>query len=175
MDYIFLDIDGVLNNKDHYSKQHKKYKARYFCEDMPFNPRSLKNLYKIVKKTNAKLILTSSWRHSTNALTVLKSRLAEYGLKIDDVTEDDPDHSRGKEIVNYLQKNCMLREMYFDNQKYLFPVEFSFIIIDDEVYDIYDHFFDDRVVRIDPNKGLTYFKAREAIYKLLSAHEYSVE
>ena len=25
MNYIFLDIDGVLNNKDYYHKMHKKY------------------------------------------------------------------------------------------------------------------------------------------------------
>lgn len=25
MNYIFLDIDGVLNNKNHYHKMHKKY------------------------------------------------------------------------------------------------------------------------------------------------------
>lgn len=51
MNYIFLDVDGVLNNRKHYSKQHKKYGGHYFCQNMPFNPRSLKNLRKIIDKT----------------------------------------------------------------------------------------------------------------------------
>ena len=166
MNYIFLDIDGVLNNQEHYSKQHKKYNARYFCEDMPFNPRSLKNLYKIVKKTHAKIILTSSWRHSEKALTVLKSRLAEYGLKIDGMTEDSESHSRGQEIAKYLMDNCFTETMYFDDKEYIYPIECSYVIIDDEIYDILDHFFDDRVVRINQKKGLTWFKMRETISKI---------
>lgn len=28
--YIFLDIDGVLNNQKHYDKQHKKYRWKLF-------------------------------------------------------------------------------------------------------------------------------------------------
>lgn len=80
--YIFLDVDGVLNNKKHYSKQHKKYGGRFFCENMPFNPRSILNLRKIVRKTNAKVVISSSWRRSEKAMTVLEARLIEYGIKI---------------------------------------------------------------------------------------------
>ena len=43
MNYIFLDVDGVLNNKNHYKKQHEKYGGRFFCQNMPFNPKSLEN------------------------------------------------------------------------------------------------------------------------------------
>ena len=166
MNYIFLDVDGVLNNQKHYSKQHRRYKARYFCEDMPFNPRSLRNLYKIVKKFDAKIILTSSWRHSDNALTVLKSRLAEYGLKIYGMTTDDPHHSRGMEILNYVHEHIEIEEFYADNEKHYLPADSNFIIIDDEVNDIKYHFGDYYIIKTDQRKGLTYLKTREAIYKL---------
>lgn len=86
MNYIFLDVDGVLNNKKHYKKQHEKYGGEFVCENMPFNPRSLKNLNKIVKKTNSKVVISSSWRRSESAMTVLEARLIEYGIKIYDKT-----------------------------------------------------------------------------------------
>ena len=56
--------------------------------------------------------------------------------------------------------------MYFDDKEYIYPIECSYVIIDDEIYDILDHFFDDRVVRINQKKGLTWFKMREAISKI---------
>lgn len=86
MNYIFLDIDGVLNNKKHYSKQHKKYGGRFYCENMPFNPRSILNLRKIINKTNSKVVLSSSWRRTKNGMIVLEARLIEYGIKIYSVT-----------------------------------------------------------------------------------------
>lgn len=60
--YIFLDVDGVLNNVRHWRKLHDKYGGRFCCENMPFNERSLKNLKKIIDKTQAEVVLISSWR-----------------------------------------------------------------------------------------------------------------
>lgn len=86
MKYIFLDVDGVLNNKKHYKKLHNKYGGRFCCQDMPFNPRSLKNLRNIIDATGAKLVLSSSWRKDEACLIVLKARLMEYGMKIHSMT-----------------------------------------------------------------------------------------
>ena len=86
MKYIFLDVDGVLNNKKHYKKLHDKYGGRFCNQDMPFNPRSLKNLRNIIDATGAKLVLSSSWRKDVACLTVLKARLTEYGMKIYSMT-----------------------------------------------------------------------------------------
>lgn len=82
MKYIFLDVDGVLNNKKHFKKLHDKYGGRFCCQNMPFNPRSLRNLRRIVDTTGAQLVLSSSWRTSDLCMTVLKARLMEYGMKI---------------------------------------------------------------------------------------------
>ena len=153
MNYIFLDVDGVLNNINHYKKQHKKYGGRFFCQNMPFNPRSLKNLRRIAKKTNSSIILTSSWRNSHDAMVVLEARLAEYGLKILSKTEY-LEGKRGIEIVKWIEKEK------------IDAIEDRFIIIDDEMYDILDHFADSYIVKINSKYGLTYFKALEAIIKL---------
>ena len=53
---------------------------------MPFNPKSLKNLKKLIDKTNGRIVLTSSWRLNHDCMTVLEARLAEYGMKVFDRT-----------------------------------------------------------------------------------------
>jgi hypothetical protein len=151
MNYIFLDVDGVLNNKKHYNKQHKKYGGRYCCEEMPFNPRSLKNLRRIINKTGAKIVVSSSWRKSNNCMVVLNARLKEYGMEIHSTTMNL--YSRGEEITHWCEENLK------ENDKIL--------IIDDEMYDILEYYNDDKIVKLNGNDGLTFWKTLEAINKLL--------
>ena len=145
MNYIFLDIDGVLNNKKHYSKQHKKYGGRFCCENMPFNPRSILNLRKIIDKTNSKVVISSSWRRTKNGMIVLKARLIEYGIHL--LAGD-----RGKEILQWCKDNTK------DGDRIL--------IIDDELYDIKEYFSDNKIVKVNYNDGLNKIKRYEAIRKL---------
>lgn len=66
--YIFLDIDGVLNCQDAYKSGHCEYgdlevngkKDRYetFC------PKSKALLNKLIQQTNAKIVISSTWRMS---------------------------------------------------------------------------------------------------------------
>lgn len=150
MNYIFLDVDGVLNNKNHYKKQHEKYGGRFFCQNMPFNPKSLENLKWLINKTDAQIVLDSSWRKSAPCMTVLEARLCEYGLKIYDKTGDMG--SRGNEIIDWLFAHTT------DDD--------AFVIIDDEMYDIEDSFNSDKIVKVDPNKGFNNLKKWEALEKL---------
>ena len=151
MNYIFLDIDGVLNNEKHYKKQHKKYGGRFCCENMPFNARSIKNLRKIIDKTNSKIVLSSSWRRIEKCMTILKARLIEYGIKIYSVTPFI-DGCRGKEILKWCKENLK------ENDKIL--------IIDDNMYDIGNYYNSKEIVKIDGYKGLTVLKTLEAIKKI---------
>lgn len=148
--YIFLDVDGVLNNIKHYKKQHEKYGGRFFCQNMPFNPRSIKNLRDIIDKTGAQIVLTSSWRKSAPCMTVLDARLCEYGIKIHDKTGDL--NTRGEEISNWLFNNAGPEEEY--------------IIVDDEMYDIKDYFDENRIVKINPYVGLDLKAKREILNKI---------
>lgn len=155
MNYIFLDVDGVLNNKNHYQKMYKKYGGRFCCENMPFNPRSLKNLKWIIERTGGKnktkIVLSSSWRMSNNCMVVLKARLAEYGMKQELVTPQI-NGERGLEIKTWLDDNT--------------TVDDSYVIIDDEIKDISTYFLKNYIVHTNWTKGLTYFKAKEAINKI---------
>jgi len=54
MNYIFLDIDGVLNNN--------YYLLSCADKDSVINQKSVDLLAKLVKQFNAKVILSSSWR-----------------------------------------------------------------------------------------------------------------
>jgi hypothetical protein len=157
MNYIFLDIDGVLNNKNHYHKMHKKYGGRFACEDMPFYPRSLKNLKWIIERTGGKnktkIVLSSSWRMSNNCMIVLKARLAEYGIRLDkNLVTPRINGERGLEIKTWLDNNATIDD--------------SYVIIDDEINDISTYFLKGCIVHTNWTKGLTYFKAKEAIDKI---------
>lgn len=128
---------------------------------MPFNPRSLKNLRKIIDKTSKKedtqIILTSSWRISHDCMIVLKARLIEYGIKINAVTEKLD--NRGEEIKEWLQERRLLPNMYG-------VPDIIFIIIDDKNDHFNEYFSNEHVVLTNPNRGLNYFKTKEAIHKL---------
>lgn len=153
MVYIFLDVDGVLNNKFHYKKLHKKYGGRFNMQNMPFNPRSLKNLHRIVKKYDAKIILSSSWRHSDKCMTVLEARLIEYGMKIHDKTFTFESLStRGEEIAAWCAE-------------YARPGD-KILIIDDKLYDLEKHFNMTGILKVNRYKGLTFGKMLEGIRKL---------
>lgn len=171
MKYIFLDVDGVLNNHKHYKKQHEKYGGKFACENMPFNPRSLKNLRKIIDelggKWQVKIVLTSSWRHSDRCMTVLEARLIEYGMKLYGVINPESySCDRGKEIKEWIHSHGNTRTvLYADNKEYQ-RLDDQFIIIDDETYDIYDYYDESYVVKVNWEYGLTYFKTREAIKKM---------
>lgn len=62
MNLVFLDIDGVLN--------HQPYDPRKECKDFHvndermfgFNPENVENLKHIVGNTDAKIVVSSSWK-----------------------------------------------------------------------------------------------------------------
>lgn len=107
MKVIFLDVDGVLNSaRDGYSLQLE-------------NDYHFEMLKKIVDATDAKIVLSSSWRIGFHAPSLpeknLIERLEKYGMEIMDFTPCMTG-TRGDEIREWLSNNG--------------PVE-SFVILDD--------------------------------------------
>ncbi len=141
MKVLFLDIDGVLNgynkitgiiyfiaNKLGLLKLITKYHDIFGIHD-----RKVKLLSKIVKATNCKVVLSSSWRFGYNVpyeqkdinQKKLVDKLNKYGIEIIDVTpkigyNDCPNH-RETEIRDWLSRH--------DNVE-------SFVILDDEQFDL---------------------------------------
>lgn len=95
MKVVFLDIDGVLNvfNDGSDSLGHL------------FNMEFLNNLKKLVVATQAKIVVSSNWKH----LLVKINEAREYGLDIHDKTPDLFDVTdpllRSKEIDAWLAKH----------------------------------------------------------------------
>ena len=115
---IFLDIDGVLNTS--YSRQKHvtidEFRITYLAE--------------IVKRTKAKIVLTSTWRYNlkrtflgfkaiSNSTKTLLDLLRKHNLKIYDILPDTPNDQRSLDIANYVKNNKIT----------------NFLILDDEIFD----------------------------------------
>lgn len=105
MQLIFLDVDGVLNNDCTTTTTSDGW---CFVDDY-----LVKRLARLVHKTQAKVILSSSWRdgwiavkHKNNEpfFKELWSKLFSYGIELYDRTGRWR-KSRGEEIQHYLN-NC---------------------------------------------------------------------
>lgn len=111
---IFLDIDGVLNSLP-YANNHP---------DEELNPENLKRLAEIQRKTDANIILCSTWKDCDHPdepdvyymYENLTNTLKQYGLSIYDKT---PDTHKGRphEIHTYLEHH---------------PKTTRFVILDDD-------------------------------------------
>lgn len=105
MKVIFLDVDGVLNSEHWYKKNHKRHPER--CRtDTAIDPRYVRNLRKVVKKTGAKIVLSATCRGVVrkDKTHYLHQILKKYGLEIYDYTIR-LSGERGHEIQDWLDKH----------------------------------------------------------------------
>lgn len=124
MKIIFLDIDGVLNSEKFYKNeaQHEKWKRAesegYSREEQDaianIDPESVKWLNYIINKTNAELVISSTWRFDEN----LKIKLSFMGIKpFIGITPKTWERHRGTEIQMWLDRH---------------PEVFNYVILDDD-------------------------------------------
>jgi glutamyl/glutaminyl-tRNA synthetase len=118
MNVIFLDIDGVLNYKDCKAK----------CSNyLGISNKKVKILKKIVEKSNAKIVLSSTWRYDweKNKETqnefgnYLDRKLKKENLFVFDKTRSLENISRGGEIKEWLQSHEDIE---------------NWIVLDDEIF-----------------------------------------
>lgn len=114
MKVIFLDIDGVLNDSmEIYNNTYDEYM------DTPTD-RHLQVLKDIVDKTNANIVLSSSWRLFKNSRDIVKKRLSDFGMSFIDSTKELG--SRADEINEWLSRNTVERFVVLDDE----PISYSF-------------------------------------------------
>lgn len=139
---IFLDVDGVLNghtfldytiwslfNALGLRKLHRKL----FRYPYSVHEEKVRRLGKIVEKTGAVCVMTSTWRWAYFSedhdvppdIETLRSLMEKYRIKVIDKTGHDKDGNRGKEILEWLSAHqheydylsyCVLDDDYADLQ-----------------------------------------------------------
>ena len=149
---IFLDIDGVLNGYNFWSLlgwklaclSHSEYIKDWYrniSDVSGVHERKVKKLSKIVKSTNAKVVMSSTWRgmfwkvpynEKTHDQKKLVDLLDKYSIEVIDITPKSPDGRRDKEILEWLSKH----EDEVEN----------FVILDDERFDL-ECFVDSNLVQ----------------------------
>ena len=114
MKVIFLDFDGVLN--------HVKSKSRVTFEDgvyVGLDKNKLRNLAKIVQETDAKIVLTTTWRdhyeigaykQSNRVGKYVNNKFRDLGLKIYDKVRDGKRFDRGRDAKAWLDEHPEVTE-----------------------------------------------------------------
>jgi len=180
MRVVFLDIDGVLNADCDFGGKSKPNPyvssddGNRYCGICRTHVKLLK---KIVDRTDAKLVLTSSWKNDYNDYIrhgyfnrvgkYLHNKLRAFGLSIYDTTikyDFSSGKNRGYEISQWLEDH---------------PEVDRWVVLDDEKFSDYDFLkITPNLILTDSEYGLWKLPALQAIYKLtgekdpwLEAHE----
>jgi hypothetical protein len=128
MKIIFLDFDGVLNHekfyKERFEKRHEEGAMSY--PNSEIDPLSVSNLNELISETGAKVVISSTWRHS--GLEYCQTALEFHGFKgeIIDVTPDLRSENclRGNEILKWVKDNEESVGPYYNFTEY--------VILDDD-------------------------------------------
>ena len=126
---IFIDIDGVPNNREF-------FRTSVGAPDDAIDPAAIERLSRIVRATGAEVVVSSTWRcgKSVDDLTETLRRAGFVGV-VRDKTPDflpDPAAVRGDEIQSWLDDYAQkVSECLSDWAKTKYAVG-SFVILDDD-------------------------------------------
>ena len=163
---IFLDIDGVLNSN------------RTLYEEISLEDDLILNLKELVDKTDAKIILSSSWRLSTEAIATLMDRLDKFGLAISGMTCDGVDLDWLEKYEFDATKKYLDTKFDWDENRQIKIThdrgaeifkwlhdhdDCAYVILDDEIEDIKPYFSESVIVKTPYKTGLTKEDVKKAI------------
>lgn len=164
MKVIFLDIDGVLNHEAFYKERfEKRYdEGAIAYPHSEIDPQSVANLNSLIADTEAKVVISSTWRH--DGMKYCKDVLEFHGFKGDiiDITPDLRNNNclRGNEILKWVKDNeKLIGEKYSDFTQY--------VILDDDSDMLY--WQRNNFLLIDRFVGLTMddvFKAKKILNRV---------
>ena len=155
---IFLDVDGVLNSD------------RTLYEDISLEDDLILNLKELVHKTKAKIILSSSWRLSTEAVATLMDKLDKFGLVISGMTCDGVDLNWLEKYEFDATKKYLDTKFDYDENKQIKIThdrgaeifkwlcdhdDCTYIILDDDIEDIKPYFNESVIIKTSYKTGLT--------------------
>jgi len=160
MKILFLDVDGVLNCSHTFQRRHNALlitntavKREEFAWPLGhLDEELIPRLNDIVEQTDCKIVISSSWRISTE-FPYFKGWLVYRGFKYPDAIIDKTpnlpmlDNCRGEEIKTWLVKH---------------PEVTQYAILDDDICDI-QPVHPNNYVNTDGKEGLTNEKVKETI------------
>lgn len=102
MKLLFLDIDGVLNTEHGLKTLSENWTKIENIQGTPFCPESIEVLRKIIDETDAKIVITSTWR--SDGLEGMKKLWKDRNLpgEVIDITPHTEHGIRGDEVDSYL-------------------------------------------------------------------------
>ena len=165
MKVIFLDIDGVMNCQEEMLELLKQNPKNRSDVTLP-SPAKCELLKKLVEATDAKIVLSSSWRLSLSAIQNIIDVFRPYALRLDGgFTQDGvPQVSfRRTKYENIQPKythNCCEKVYIEDRGAEIaywlenHPEVTKFVILDDEDSDI-KHWLPNNIVKTSLYSGLT--------------------
>ena len=129
MKIIFLDIDGVLNHEAFYRERFENRYEKGAIEHpySEIDPKCTEHLNILCQDTGAKVVISSTWRHS--GLDYCKDVLEFHGFRgeIIDITPSlrGNDYIRGNEILKWIKDNeKLIGQPYYNFTEY--------VILDDD-------------------------------------------
>lgn len=171
---IFLDMDGVVNtvNSDKYSLGLRlAYDYDNYKDNFYFDPRILINFIKLLdfcKTNDVQICISSTWRmgttvagwnnflykHFRNSL-----RLKENDMLVVGITGNGCNGIRGLQIKEWLslcKKDIdYLKGLQTKGWLSSCKEDIEYLVVDDEIFDIKDYISENKILRIDGQKGLT--------------------
>ena len=160
---IFLDIDGVLNNVPF----HKNFKGTFTKSTDEIDTQSVLWLNDLIKETDAKVVVTSTWRLG-KTVEELQKILEDKGFVGEVIGKTDSLNNgyvfRGNEILKWMKDNEQLVGYYAYYE--------SYVIFDDDSDMLY--WQKDNFIKIDPWFGLSpnhCYKAKKILNKSYSTLE----
>ena len=144
MKILFADCDGVLNSEAWFAKlENWQADGMFSCD-----PKAVQRIKYVCKATGAKIVLSSTWRLSEQAVETLTEK---YKLDIYDMTPRIDSNNRAEEILAWLKAN---------------PYVYNFAIIDDDADAGDSPELAPRFVRTSWKEGMQ-IEHEEALIKLL--------
>lgn len=169
MKIIFLDIDGVLNM---YGSSCRTFMKPY---GQHIEPHLVQRLNYIIEKTNAKIVISSSWRSD---MEDLEKQLREQGFKYWTrvigktchplVKDENMPYPRNESCYLYNHRGEQINK-WLDDANYKID---KFIIIDDEISDISPFVDEKNIIRTDYNEGMLHKDAIKIIESLNAKEEF---
>ena len=146
--YLFLDIDGVLNTGRYSDYLIENGLCETDADGYLFDPEAVQNLERIIEATDAKIIITSTWRLDGDMQALWRNRNLA-GEAIGTTPTLLREETIGKVKVYYGHRGMEVEAWLKDNA----IAPYKYAILDDE--DDYLPHQAERLILTDPMRGIT--------------------